>query len=203
MTDEREPLRYDEAALSGRLKELPLSERVLFACACAERLMLSYRWFCERSDLDDFGFVRDALDAAWLVDSSASAAPPEISAWRERVEALVRDTADEEMFVASAVAQNAVAGVGYALRAWETAGFQEAVFAARQLYEAADVVVQQGAPSQSYVEVIDLEAPAQLILRGIDATLHDLATLDAKSLVVKAEADGEVFLTYVAGLAED
>jgi hypothetical protein len=198
LTNGRGSLRFDEGALADRLKAMPLSGRVLFACACAERLMPAYRWFCERSGLSDSGVIREALDAAWAIGpSDASLVPSEIAAWRERVEGLVPDDDDEALFPGSAVAQNAVAGVAYALRAWETADPQESVWAARQLYEAADVVVQQGAPSQTYVDDVDSEPPVQLMLRGMQSALQGAPTVD--DLLVAAEADGQEFLKFLTG----
>jgi hypothetical protein len=204
MTEEREPGEYDEVALSHSLRALPLAKRVVFACACAERLLPAFRWFCERSGSDDFEVIREALDAAWsaahLDELSES---PEVAACREQVEALVPDAGDDGLFPASAIAQNAVAGVAYALRTWEAADSQASVWAARQLYEAGDVLVQQGAAVQTYIENIDMEAPLQLMLRGIGGALHDLAILDSSSIRQKAEVDGEAFLEFMTDLTDD
>src|SRR5438105_4030574 len=126
--------------------------------------MPAYRWFCGRSRSSDLVEIREALDTAWSVSLPDSApAPPEISRWRQRVEGLVPSDDEVEMSPGSAVAQNAVACVAYALRAWETADPQESAWSARQLYEAADVVVQQGAPTQTYIKDVDMEAPVQLM----------------------------------------
>lgn len=198
VTGWREPVRYDEDAIADAVRGLPLSRRVLFACACAERLMPAYRWFCDQVGLGDFIVIRQALDAAWSGGRQERLpAPPEIARWRDRVEALLLSHDDEEAFPGSAVAQNAVACVAYALRAWETAEPQEAVWSARQLYEAADVVVQQSAPAQTYVDDIDLEPPVQLMLQGMHAALQDAPTVD--ELLARAKADGQEFLKFLTG----
>lgn len=189
-------MRYDENAIARRVTSLSLSRRVLFACGCAERLMPAYRWYCDRAGLGDFFVVRQALDTAWSGGLQEGVpAPPEIPRIRAQVEALVPSDDDEENFPGSAVAQNAVAGVAYALRTWETADPQEAVWSARQLYEAADVIVQQGAPVQTYVGDIDSEAPVQLVLQGMHAALGHES--DASDMLTSAKADGEEFLKFL------
>jgi hypothetical protein len=194
-----EPVKYDESAIANRVAVLPLTQRVLFASACAERLMPAYRWFCDRTGLNDFAVVRNALDAAWSVERyQRRSTPPEISRWREQVEALIPSDDDEDAFPGSAVAQNAVACVAYALRTWETADPQEAVWSARQLYEAADVVVQQGAPIQTYVDEVDFEPPVQLMLQGVRSALED--DLNVDDLLAAAEADGREFLRFLTGV---
>lgn len=115
--------------------------------------MAAFRWFCDVTSSASYKVVREALDAAWSPDN-ARRAPGE---WD--VTALVPAGEEGELLLGSAVAQNAVACVAYALEVHQTGEVQKAVWAARQLYEAADAVVQQGAAIQTYVEDMDQEPP--------------------------------------------
>jgi len=184
---------YDETEIAGRLAALPSAARALFACACAERLMAAFRWFCDMSGSGSFKAVREALDAAW---SPGGAGRP---AAASEVAALVPGDGEGEMVLGSAVAQNAVACVAYALEVRQTGEVQKAVWAARQLYEAADAVVQQGAAVQTYVEDIDQEPPVRLVVRGIYAALDAAGSASATVLLARAREDGEAFLGFMTG----
>ncbi len=190
---------YDEARIADRLAALPLASRVLFGCACAERLMPAYRWFCHRTGSGDFELVRQILDAGWSISGPALAPEPEAGLWREQIGELVPRDDDEAMFPGSAVAQNAVASVAYFMETRRTGDARASVWAARQLYEAADVIVQQGAATQSYVGDISKEAPVQLVLAGISSALDDLADPDPRCLLEAAQRDGDAFLAFLAG----
>jgi uncharacterized protein YjaG (DUF416 family) len=190
---------YDEARIADRLAALPLASRVLFGCACAERLMPAYRWFCHKTGSGDFELVRQILDAGWSMSGPDLAPEPESGLWREQIGQVVPGDDDEALLPGSAVAQNAVASVAYVLEAWCTGDGRASVWAARQLYEAADVIVQQGAAAQSYVEDISNEAPVQLVLAGISSALDDLADPDPRRLLEAAQRDGDAFLAFLAG----
>ena len=69
---------------------------------------------------------------------------------------------------------------------------------ARQLYEAADAVVQQGAAVQTYVEDIDQEP---LMVRGIYAALDAAGGVSPADLLASAPQDSEAFLGFVNGSA--
>ena len=101
------------------------------------------------------------------------------------------------MFPGAAVAENAVAAVCYAMEVCLTGDVQASVWAARQLYEAADSVVQQGAAAQTYVADIDREQPVRMLLEGIEAALGGADSPDAGDLRVKAEEDGRRFLALL------
>jgi hypothetical protein len=184
---------YDETEIAGRLAVLPPAARALFACACAERLIAAFRWFCDLTGSASFKVVREALDAAWSPDSAGRVAEA------VDIAALVPGDKEGELSLASAVAQNAVACVVYALEVRQTGAVETAAWAARQLYEAADAVVQQGAAVQAYVEDIDQEPPVQLMVRGIYAALEAAASASASDLLARARQDGEAFLGFVNG----
>jgi hypothetical protein len=188
--------RYDEDGLAKELLVLTPSARASFACACAERLMSAYRWFCLATGSDNYGLVREALNMAWTANAPKQMA--ELDSMRKRVIG-VAPHAGLTNVPGAAVAQNAVAGVCYAMEVRLTGDLQAAVWAARQLYEAADGVVQQGAAAQTYVMDIDWEQPVRIILDGIAAGLSDASSPDAADLRINAEEDGEKFLAILTG----
>jgi hypothetical protein len=195
VTEPQIPRAYDETEIARHLVALPPVARALFACACAERLMAAFRWFCDMTGSASFKVVREALDAAWSPQGAAGAAGA------SELTALVPGDDDGELSLGSAVAQNAVGCVAYALEVRQTGAVQTAVWAARQLYEAADVVVQQGSAVQTYVEDIDQEPPVQLVVRGIYEALDTAGSVALADLLVRAREDGDAFLGFVNGSA--
>lgn len=192
MTDRLAPPEYDESEIATRVAALPSAARALFACACAERLMAAFRWFCDVTGSAGFKMVRETLDAAWSGDAGRAGSVGEIIT-------LVPGDEEGELSLGSAVAQNAVACVAYALEVRQAGAVQTAVWAARQLYEAADAVVQQGAAVQTYVEDIDQEPPVRLLVRGIYAALDAAGSASAPVLLAGAREDGEAFLGFMTG----
>jgi hypothetical protein len=184
---------YDEIEIASRLAALPPSARALFACTCAERLMPTYSWFCDLTGSANFKSLREILNAAWHDDI------PDPSAKATETIALMPRDEEEGKFLVSAVAQNAVACVAYAIRARQRDEEQASVWAARQLYNSADTVVQQGSAIQRYIENIDLEAPVQLMLRGIYTALNEVAIASREDLFADAQEDGKAFLGYING----
>jgi len=177
---------YDETVLKERVARLPGPERTLLAAACAERLMPLYEWIASA----EAASVRSALDLAW----SASVSAEQAEQAQLEVEELVPDEDDEDAPVDVALVQNAIAGVAYALRAAGSHDAQDVVWAARQLYEAADYIVQREAPNQTYIEDLEQEAPIQLVLRGLGSALEDLERASPAQLRTRAQADGDALL---------
>ena len=143
--------------------------RALFAAACAERLFGLYA-------LGERERLRAALDLAWAESDDAAA----LEGARQTAEALV-PAEDADWVEASAFAQNAAAAVAYALRTRLTDHPQEAAWAARQVYDAADYAAQQR------VEGFDEEALAaqpivQAALAGIAADLETALAEDVSRL---------------------
>jgi uncharacterized protein YjaG (DUF416 family) len=201
MTNDPSPLKYDETSLAKNLHDLPWSRRVIFASSCAERLMPTYHWLCLNSHSNDYEIVREALDAIWNIDSEVKRPTSlKITTLRVKLETLVALESDEGDAIGSAVAENAIAAVAYALRTWETDEPQESIWAARQIYEAADTIVQQSAPNQTYLNDIQSEAPVQLALQGIETALRDAQRASVEDSIVRAKEDGKEFLTAVRDL---
>lgn len=191
--------KYDESELAKMLSVLTPRARALFACACAERLMSAYQWFCLATGSCNYGFVREALDIAWAANASEQTAA--LDSMRKSVMAAAPHAEDPRMFPGVAVAQNAVAAVCYAMEVCLTGDVRASVWAARQLYDAADAVVQRAAATQTYVTDIDQEEPVRMMLEGIAAALGNASSPAAADLRVKAEEDGEEFLAILTGRA--
>ena len=143
--------------------------RSLFAAACAERLFGLYA-------LGGRERLRAALDLAWAESDDAAA----LESARVAAEALV-PAEDDDWVEASTYAQNAAAAVAYALRTRLTDHPQEAAWAARQVYDAADHAAQQR------VEGFDEDALAaqpvvQEALAGIAADLETALAEDVQRL---------------------
>jgi uncharacterized protein YjaG (DUF416 family) len=190
---------YDENEIAKRLSVLAPRARASFACACAERLMPAYQWFCLATGSGSYDLVREALNLAWTANAPEQIA--ELGSMRKKVMGSAPDAEDPRMFPGAAVAQNAVAGVCYAMEVCRTGDVQASVWAARQLYEAADAVVQQGAAAQTYVTDIKREQPVRMMLEGIAEALGDASSPGAADLRVQAEEDGERFLAVLTGRA--
>lgn len=181
---------YDEAALKERVDRLPGLARTLLAAACAERLMPLYEWIAGAGGSTETVSVRSALDLAW----SASVSTQLAEQAQLEIEDLIPDEEDDDSPVDAALVQNAVAAVAYTLRTVGSHDAQDVVWAARQLYEAADYIVQREAPSQTYIEDLEQEAPIKLVLRGLGSTLGDIESASFAQLRTRAQADGDALL---------
>ena len=166
--------------------------RTGFACSCAERLVPLYELFATAAGQGDRSTLRRALDLAW----TATAAREIANDQREAVEALVPHEDDDDWSQWSAFAQNAAAAVAYALRTLLSGDSQNGVWAARQLYEAADFVVRASTPGPNYAEGGEAVAVA---LAAIASALEAAGSADPDELRAAAVADGSV----LRRLAED
>lgn len=184
---------YDETEIAVRLTAMPPTSRALFACACAERLMAAFRWFCDLTGSMSFKAVREALDAAWFPGNATGTASA------GDIAALVPGDEEGGLSLGAAVAQNAVACVAYVLEVRQTGAVEAAVWAARQLYEAADAAVQQEAAVQTYVKDIGQEPIVQMMTRGIYSVLDTATSAFPEDLLATAREDGVAFLGFVTG----
>jgi hypothetical protein len=171
-------LQYDEAELVRRLTQVPRPARVMFAAACAERLLPLYRRFHDLTSQGDPDALAATLDAVWRV-ALAGMDQEGLARRQEMAESLVPDE-DDSWTPESAYGQHGAAAVAYAVRTWLADNPAEAGWAARQVYEAADYAALQRYPD------IDLNAPgaerellAQPVVQEALAGLAaDLAVID-------------------------
>jgi uncharacterized protein YjaG (DUF416 family) len=180
---------YDERRIKDQLARCTRARRVAFSCAVAERLMATYEWFTIAADQGDSGALRSALDLAWSVAAGEPAALSDIELARDVAVSLVPDDQDDNWMILSPLAQNAAASVAYALRSSLVDDPQEAVWAARQLHEAADYLVQLTGPEQTY-EDHPSSTPMSIAVGGIETALACAVSAPVSDLRTKSEADG-------------
>lgn len=135
---------YDESAIRARLARLDRASRTAYASACAERLWPLFERYAGATGEGDPAVLRGVLDEVWLVAQGVNAG--DLSQAQEVAEAMV--PVDEgEWVLEMGYGQNAAAAVAYAVRTWLTEDPQEGVWAARQVYEAADYAAQRSLPA--------------------------------------------------------
>jgi uncharacterized protein YjaG (DUF416 family) len=132
-------LQYDEKQLAGELEQLAPAARAGFAAACAERLIPAYISFSRHRGRTDHADLGDALVRLWTdLTGGPTLGEAVLTELIDRCEDLVPSDEDKDWSAESAYAQNAAAAVAYALRCRAEHASQEAVWAARQAYEAID-----------------------------------------------------------------
>ena len=170
---------YDESQIESFLDGLSRKKRTLFAVGCAEWLFASYEEFVTRMSSGDSSELRRTLDVAWGLASGHEFSLEIIGQARQLAESLVPSDDSDAWNLLSPIAQNAAAGAAYALRAWLLDSSQEAVWSCRQLYEAADYIVQLRSSSDSYSA--DEEGVVVIAVQGI-LRLLELASLSDSDL---------------------
>lgn len=187
-------LNYDEELLMLRLEPLDRSPKTAFAAACAQRLMPLYdRYARQVGDSSLQQRLAVIVSAAW---AAASGRDVEASRLEADAESMVPDEDDEGWTASRAYAGNAAAAAAYALRAWLTDDPQEAVWAARQLFDAADLAYFQANPGLSFVteeeNKASLESP--VVQSAISAIQRDLEAIEKATpwfdVRQRAEAEG-------------
>jgi uncharacterized protein len=136
-----QPLRFDQNGLRVRLERLDQRQRGEFALGCAERLLPQYQRFHEQTAQGDPDTLTGALNAARNQLADATVRSIDLELLAKRCEELV-PTEDESWTNLSGLAQNAAAAAAYALRSLASDSLDNAVWAAVQGYEAADLIVQ-------------------------------------------------------------
>jgi len=124
---------FDERALVRQLEGLPSRDRIAFAAAAATRQLGNVERFCSASS------PRRIATQLW---AALRAEPVELSAWSRHLDEAMSllDELDEGDWVARALAVDGLASLAYAIRCFLTKDAQEAAWAARRAYEAADQI---------------------------------------------------------------
>jgi uncharacterized protein len=162
-------LRFDEAQLVGMLERLSCSFRVVFAAACAERLLPAYAAFSETARRGDPTVLRHSLTALWNDIGECRLPNEEVQKVIELCTELIPREDDEPWLPQRASAENAGAAVTYALRCLQNGQSKEAAWAARCAYEAVDHFVVN-------TENIDMDRPeAEAMVLGHALVQAELA----------------------------
>lgn len=131
---------YDESVLLRRVGGLDKLSKTVFAAACAERLWPLVGRYASAVGIasGEVEGLRAALDTVWrsVFGEAADVADAQVMA-----ESMI-PVEDDQWVFESGYGQNAIAAVVYAARTWLTDRPQDAVWAARQLHEAADYAAQ-------------------------------------------------------------
>lgn len=131
-------LQYDEPANVERLGRLPNRLRVAFALLAGIRLLPMYTLFHRRTGRGDPRALRALVERLWRDVSGEPMDDGEVKAAVERAMELIPSEDDCWDQETQPYAEDAAAAIAYALRARMTDDPQEAAWAARRVYEAAD-----------------------------------------------------------------
>jgi uncharacterized protein YjaG (DUF416 family) len=130
---------FDEGKTKERIAELPTNLRILFAVTCAERLFPAYERFSAVTGRGNVDLLRRILDKLWMSLLGFQEYSDQIIATDlHHCMLLVPKESDGEWSNEQAWAEDAVACLAYSLRTRLSGEAQEAVWAARRVYEAVD-----------------------------------------------------------------
>jgi uncharacterized protein YjaG (DUF416 family) len=191
--------RFDETLIYQRLAGLGLTEKAAFVAACVETLFPVYRAHSEQAANGNTQMFRSALDVCWDVAHGVHHTSGDLEARRNAVVGLAQDDEDESWTSLSGYAQCASFALAHALEFLIHNDTRDAVRVAAQLYDAADQLVQLGAPDHTYVNSIDSEEPVVLLVGRINSTLSSLEQSANADIRSEAAADGWRFWQLVEG----
>lgn len=190
---------YDEAGFLRRLERLDGSSKTAFAAACAERLWPLVERYASAVAVPagQVAVLRAALDVVWR---SCVGGSEDVSSVQVLAESMVPREDDQWVFEAG-YGQNAIAAVAYAARTWLTDDPQEAVWAARQVYEAADYGTQQCVPGVAAYSV-DVEEGLRVspVVRGAVSALGADLEAAAQGDLLGVQEQSRVGATVLAEL---
>lgn len=156
-------MNYQEDELVARLATLDRSAKTAFAALCAEWLFPVYAKYADVHRVTEAARLRSLLEGAW---AASAGVPIDGIRMSDQAESLVPGEDEESSGVLqTVVAQNAAAAVAYALRAWTTDDPQEAAWAARQVYEAADANFWSTSPELEFTPATEMQALSSLVVR--------------------------------------
>ncbi len=138
---------FDERALVGELHALSNRARIAFAAAAATRQLSS----CERlARGSDAGIGRRPREIAVHLWTDLQSAVTDRTAWSKRLDEVMNLLPEEsdDWVIGHALAEDALSSLAYAIRCLLSSSPQEAAWAARRAYEAAD---------QAAVRVLDVQ----------------------------------------------
>jgi len=164
---------YNEEHLLVQIEELSQVQKTTFAAACAERLQPLYARFISEKGEPPVSLA-GILDKIW---ASIAGDINDIASEALKAESLVPDE-DDSWELVTGYAQNAAAATAYAGRTWIENGAQEAVWAARQVYEAADLASQHSTEDSS----MDANLSSRIVQLALAGIQDDLASVTSQSM---------------------
>ncbi|UKA56922.1 DUF416 family protein [Arthrobacter sp. FW306-2-2C-D06B] len=167
-------LEYNEMLLMLHLEPLDRLAKTAFAAACAERMVpLSNRYARQTGDSLREQRLTAIVSAAW---QAAAGGDVDATLLEAEAEAMVPDEDDEGWTAGRSYAGNAAAAAGYAIRTWRTNDPQHAAWAARQIFDAADLAYFQANPGGSFLTEAEQNASLEstVVQSAISAIHRDL-----------------------------
>ncbi len=128
---------FDENILVNELGKLPLCGRIAFAAAAATRQLCNYEWYARRFNPIRELRPREIAIQLWEALLTDSFDHPEWALILDEVMGLLPEEGDDWV-IRHALADDAISSLAYAVRALLTSEPQNAAWAARRAFEAAD-----------------------------------------------------------------
>lgn len=174
---------FEENALVGELEALSSRSRIAFAAAAATRQLGSYERFAREWDAGSEQRPRAIAAQLW---ADLQAMMVDHAAWSERLSEVMGLLPEEsdDWTIGHALADDALSSLSYAIRCLLTPEPQEAAWAARRAYEAADQAalrvlrVQPGSPDTEAVVVSHGFVQRELARQRNDLSLLCVDSID-------------------------
>lgn len=189
---------FDEANLVNILSGCSVKKRVAFAAATAARQINNYRWYAEKYEKSKEYELQNNMNLIWESLASDTIDHNRLQAHLTEVMNLMPDDNDE-WDVRHTLAEDAVSSAAYSFRALLTSAPQEAAWAARRAYEAADQASIINLRDQSTFTEFEVLSH-KYVQRELGRQLRDIellnANIDDNSVIkVKNTANCEALLT--------
>jgi hypothetical protein len=194
-------LDFNEAQLVKALEQLPKEGRMAFACACAERLLPTYKLFSSHIiGRDDTLVMRSILDLLQKDLAGELASEEDLDKKLQLCMSLLPDEKDGEWVPERLAVEGALMATAYSLRCSKNGDPREAVWSARCAYEALEYFIVRSEDirlnaivAKSLVlsrPVVQTELARQQ--RDVDELIaHSVST---NQVLERARAEGETFL---------
>lgn len=186
---------FDENALIGKLGAQSSQVRIAFATAAATRQLRNYERFAHEFDPPSEQRPREIVTQLWA--ALKDGAVVDLAAWSailDEVMNLIPEESDEWVIL-HAFADDALSTLAYAIRCLVTPDPQEAAWAARRAYEAADQAAIRFLDVQPGTPATELEINShEIVQRELWRQQNDLALLSVGSIeTAQCQAlDGEL-----------
>jgi hypothetical protein len=139
--------RYSDQVLMSALQPLPPLALIIVAGSSATRLLQSYRSFHELTGWGNPEQHKTAVEAVWEFALGTQLTKSYYEDQSEQLVSLIMPDTDDSWIPLCAYADNALASAAFALRTVANPTAQEALWAARRVYDSLDYYVNQRNPS--------------------------------------------------------